>query len=170
MPDFEYGPISRHEALAPFSRDHYVGLVKARHLIKAAAKDDIARRGALSEFIDAWDSEIAPHFRDEERLLADIASPEDRERLFSEHRRLGELAETARALHHEIDPDPETVRQIGQALDDHIRWEERELFNRLQDKLTPQQLEELGVHTAAIELSRPRNINRGKGEGGGQSP
>lgn len=168
MPQFEHDPISRHEALAPFSRDHYVGLVKARHLIKAAAKDDIARRGALSEFIDAWDSEIAPHFRDEERLLADIASPEDRERLFNEHRRLTQLAETARALHGEIDPDPETVRRIGQALDDHIRWEERELFNRVQDKLTPEQLAELGIETATIERSRPRNINRKNGDGGGR--
>lgn len=160
MPQFEHSPISRHQALAPFSRDHYVGLVQARHLIKAADKDDVSRRKALSEFVDAWDSDIAAHFRDEERLLAAVACPEDRHRLLTEHERLARLAAEARELRRQVDPDPAALRDIGESLDDHIRWEERELFNRVQSKLTPEQLQELGVQTAAIERSRPRNINR----------
>lgn len=160
MPRFEHAPIARDQALAPLSRDHYVGLVQARHLIKAAAKDDVARRKALSEFLDAWDRDIAVHFDDEERLLEGLAGPEDYNRLLQEHRRLAELAEQARAMHRAVDPDPETVRRIGQALDDHIRWEERELFNRVQKGAAPEQLEQLERQTAAIELARPRNITR----------
>ena len=160
MTRFHHAPIARLEALAPFSRDHYVGLVQARHLAKAAGADDVARRKALSEFLDAWDSDIAEHFRDEERLLADLAAPEDRERLLAEHRRLMALADVARRLHRKVDSDPATLREIGQALEAHIRWEERDLFQRLQDRLSTEQLAALGVQTAAIEQARPRNIHR----------
>ncbi|MFG0284987.1 MAG: hemerythrin domain-containing protein [Phycisphaerales bacterium JB039] len=160
MTRFRHAPIARLEALAPFSRDHYVGLVQARHLVKAAGADDVARRKALSEFLDAWDSDIAAHFHDEERLLADLAAPEDRQRLLAEHQRLMGLADKARRLHREIDPGPATLREIGQALEAHIRWEERHLFQRLQDRLSPEQLASLGIQTAAIEQARPRNIDR----------
>ena len=73
MTRFKHSPIERHEALTPFSRDHYTGLVQAQHLSKAAESDAVARRKAIAEFVDAWDTEIAAHFADEERLLAELA-------------------------------------------------------------------------------------------------
>lgn len=160
MSRFQNPPIARHDALAPFSRDHYSGLVKARHLIKAADADAVARRKAVAEFIDGWEHEIAEHFDDEERLLLDLLDDDDRQRLIDEHRALREFAQEARTLRTQVDPDPQTVRKIGQALDDHIRWEERELFQRLQDRLTEEQLQALHDHTGPIEQSRPRNTDR----------
>ena len=123
MARFEHAPIERHEALAPLSRDHYVGLVQAQHLKKSADADDVARRKAIAEFIDAWDHEIAPHFADEERLLVDLASEADRQRLLEEHQRLRELAGQARELRHQTDPAADLVRQVREKLEEHIRWE-----------------------------------------------
>jgi len=160
MKNFQHPPIARHDALAPFSRDHYSGLVNARHLIKASNADAVARRKAVAEFIDGWEHEIAEHFDDEERLLLDLLDDDDRLRLLDEHQALREYARQARTLRAQVDPDPQIVRTIGQALDDHIRWEERELFQRLQDRLTEEQLQALHHHTAPIEQSRPRNTNR----------
>jgi len=169
MKNFEHAPIERHEALAPLSRDHYVGLVQARHLKKAADADDVARRKAIAEFVDAWDSEIAEHFADEERLLLELADDADGQRLLQEHQQLTDLADQARALRRQTDPDAAVLRQIGQSLDEHIRWEERELFVRLQDQLSDEQLAELGHQTAPIEQSRPRSACRPGSENKGDA-
>ncbi len=169
MARFKHSPIERHEALAPFSRDHYTGLVQAQHLKKTADSDAVTRRKAIAAFVDAWDSEIAEHFADEERLLLELAGDADRQRLIEEHQQLTDLAEQARALRRQTDPDAKVVRQIGQALDQHIRWEERELFVRLQDQLTDEQLAELGRHTEPIEQSRSRNACRSGGESKGDA-
>ena len=85
MTDFKHDAIVRHEALIPFSRDHYVGLVQARHLIQAANADAGARRKALTDFVNAWDADIAEHFYDEERLLMQLMGTDDQQRLFDEH-------------------------------------------------------------------------------------
>lgn len=165
MAKFEHAPIERHEALAPFSRDHYVGLVQAQHLKKAADDDDVARRKAIAEFVDAWDAEIAPHFTDEERLLTDLANDVDRERLIEEHQQIRSLADKARELRRQTDPAADAVRHIGETLEKHIRWEERELFIRLQQELTEGQLASLAQQTETIEKQRQRNACRpGTGE------
>jgi len=165
MARFKHDPIERHEALAPFSRDHYVGLVQAQHLKKAAAADDVARRKAVAEFVDAWDTQIAPHFADEERLLTDLANEADRQRLMEEHQQIRTLADKARELRRQTDPATDAVRHIGQTLEKHIRWEEREMFVRLQQELTEGQLASLAQQTEPIEKQRPRNACRpGSGE------
>ena len=168
MARFEHAPIERHEALAPVSRDHYVGLVQAQHLIKAADADDVARRIAIAEFVDAWVNEIAQHLADEERLLGKLANDDDRQRLLDEHHQLHELAKQARELRHHTDPAADVVRRIGETLDQHIRWEERELFVRLQEQLTDDQLAELGRQTAPIESARPRSACRPGGNTQGE--
>lgn len=169
MDRFKHEPIERHEALAPFSRDHYTGLVQAQHLKKAADSDAVARRKAIASFVDAWDTEIAEHFADEQRLLLELMDDADRQRLLEEHQQLTALAQQARELRQKTDPDAAAVRQIGQMLEQHIRWEERELFVRLQNRLSPGQLAELGHRTEPIEQSRPRNACRdgGRTSGGG---
>src|SRR5690606_35682769 len=126
-------PLQRHPSLQPLSRDHYLGLVHARRMVRAADADDIERRGALAAFLDAWDIEIAAHFDDEERLLAPLAPPAGRERLLREHRELRDLVDEARLRRREIDPGADWLADLGQRLNDHIRWEERELFTAIQN-------------------------------------
>jgi len=155
---FNYGPIQRHEALAPLSRDHYTGLVRARRLIRSSEGDDGApRRQAVSDFVDAWDEEIAEHFADEERLLLDHLNETDRQRLLAEHAQLSMCADEARAARNHDDPGADLTRRIGEMLEAHIRWEERELFNRVQAELSDEALESIRRRTEAIEASRPRN-------------
>jgi hemerythrin-like domain-containing protein len=155
--DFKHDAIVRHEALIPFSRDHYVGLVQARHLIQAAKADAGARRKALTDFVNAWDADIAEHFYDEERLLMQLMGTDDQQRLFDEHEQLMQFADHAFEMQHQDDPDPQIVRQIGQCLKQHIRWEERDLFTRLQKQLSATVLGKLQHKTQAIEASRNRS-------------
>jgi hemerythrin-like domain-containing protein len=153
-------PLKRHESLQPLSRDHYVGLVQAQHLIKSADATAADRAKALADFVRAWTAEISVHFSDEERLLPALVAGEPRERLHREHRALAELAEEARRRAAMADPDAEWVRELGRLLNDHIRWEERELFPLIERSASPAQLRELTQETDRIEQRRARNIRR----------
>lgn len=138
--------MKRHEALQPFSRDHHHGLVLARRLSAGAT--------ALPAFLQAWDAELKEHLDDEERLLAAVCPPALRERMHGDHQVLRKLAQAARrgAL------TDEDARHLGARLNDHIRWEERTLFPRIEKTADPQTLETLGSSTQAVELKRGRTV------------
>lgn len=154
MPD--QTPLKRHESLIPFSRDHYVGLVQSQHLLKAAKEDDTSRRKAVADFIDVWAIEVEPHFSDEERLLPRFMCESDAVRFEADHARIRSLAKQAADQRRQIAPDAEWMRELGQTLHDHIRWEERQLFPTIEQNTAPQQLEVLRQQTSKVEASRPR--------------
>lgn len=129
--------MKRHPALEPFSRDHNGGLILARALIEC-------RPGAAEEFRKAWDRELADHFDEEERLLGVLAGPSLAERLASEHRHLRGLVAGL----------PGSGKELGHALDAHIRWEERELFVAIEAGAGEAQLAELAARTQAVEERR----------------
>lgn len=164
MTDFTNPPIKRHEALVPLSRDHFTGLARAQRLIKSGEGDRVARHKAIADFLDAWNAEIAEHFDDEERLFEPYLTDADRQRLLHEHKQLRDLAEEARQLRKGVDPSPERVVHIGEALRDHIRWEERELFTRLEKTIDAAGLAAIAEHTAEIERSRPRSAEQSRDE------
>lgn len=157
MSRFQHPPQSRHDALQPFSRDHYGGLVAARHLTKAAESGDPhACRAALSAFRDAWSNEIAGHLDDEERLLAPLMTESEHCRLLSEHRQLRQLAAAAHEAGKATGLDSAFLGELGRLLHDHIRWEERQLFPALESRLDSSQLARIAAQTAVIESTRPR--------------
>ena len=155
---------SRHEALAPFSRDHYVGLVQARHLVRASEGEAQERHEAIRAFMAAWHNEILVHFQDEERLLLSLLEEADRERMLAEHRQLVERAAELEAQQKQEMPDGRLLEETGNLLREHIRWEERDVFNRLQNNSDEEILAELQVSTTKVEESRDR---RGSGPKGG---
>ena len=161
-------PLKRHESLQPLSRDHYVGLVQAQHLIKSADADGAQRRRVLAEFLDAWARDICVHFEDEERLLPELIEAADRERMLMEHVRLRELADEAARRRRQVDPGGDWMRGLGEMLRDHIRWEERVAFEHIEDSADPMRLEMLSEQTAMIERSRPRGRGRGRSAAGGR--
>lgn len=153
-------PLTRHPALQPFSRDHYTGLVQAQHLLRAADDDANARCRALAEFVDAWNIEIAEHFADEESLLLPLMTEAQKHRLKEEHDALRSRAGQVSRLGTEEDPGRELARELGQLLNDHIRWEERKLFPAIEQTCSHQQLADLQRRTTKIESRRPRAVRR----------
>nr|CAA9232559.1 hypothetical protein AVDCRST_MAG63-1033 [uncultured Armatimonadetes bacterium] len=145
--------MKRHPSLQPLSRDHQGGLVQAKRLQEAADAGEAARERAAAGFARAWRDEIEDHFRVEERLLLPLleARPVESARLREEHRTLRELAEAASGA-----AAPDTLRELGSRLHDHIRWEERELFPLLERTLTQEQLTALEEPLARVEATRPR--------------
>lgn len=156
MSDSQHPPLVREPVLAPFSRDHYTGLVQSSRLRKAPPDRAEACARLATDFIDAWDHEIANHFDDEERLLLELMCDADRQRLLNEHGQIRYLARCIRAERDRGHADSATLRAMGDLLESHIRWEERDLFNRLQQALSDEQRRHLATRTAAIDPARGR--------------
>lgn len=91
-----------------------------------------------------WTSYLAPHFKAEEEVFFPILAKDHPGviKALKQHKGL-------KAMFHSNDSDiAYTLRQIAFELEQHIRFEERDLFNDIQAAATPEQLEELAkLHT-----------------------
>lgn len=92
---------------------------------------------------EAWKRELADHFAEEERLLGPLAGG-DSARLHEEHRQIEQL----------ISELPTSCVALGQALEDHIRWEERVLFPTIESRMTPD--EETTLAKEALKMEHRR--------------
>lgn len=133
--------MKRHRALEPFSRDHYSGLVAARHLKNSPGPNSVA------ELLSLWKDELEDHFHEEENLLAHRAPPDLEFQLRREHEEIRLMI--AQAESSELS-NAEIVL-LGERLHDHIRWEERVLFPALE--LDPG-IEEIEPKSQAMEQRR----------------
>ena len=91
-----------------------------------------------------WDVELEAHFAVEEQVLfpaikGRIDEPLLVDRLVEEHR---EIEDRIRDL--AAEPEERRLRAFAQILNDHIRSEERELFQQAQEHLNREELDELG--------------------------
>lgn len=148
-------PLLRHPSLRPLSRDHYQALLQAQRLMSIVSLQSERSHTLLQDFLAKWQSEIAVHFDDEERLLPTlIHSQTQRERLFGEHELLRSMTSRLEKDLGRGGYDPETVKRLGELLHDHVRWEERILFEGIQNSAEPQSLAALGTQTEEIERNR----------------
>lgn len=126
--------MQRHPALRPLSHDHHHGLVEARRLQRAVDGERTSRNEAAVTFLRFYSSDTVRHFREEEEglfpLLVDQPDPagELLTRALLEHQRLHALADRLDRALAAGDPDPTLMRELGELLERHIRFEERTLF------------------------------------------
>jgi hemerythrin-like domain-containing protein len=120
----ELNPIKRSKQLTPLSKDHHDGLLFAWK-IKQGLKNG-ATINTISEYVQwFWKNHLAEHFREEEQILAPHL-PGDNEllmQMLDEHQEI-----EAMVYINENIPDPTLLLNLAQAIDDHIRFEERQLF------------------------------------------
>lgn len=144
-------PIERHEALQPLSRQHHDGLILAQ-LIK---KDAPAYKGLPTDtegkrkhVLKTFEKDLAPHFYIEEEILFDFLKekkdlPDDIRKMIreikEEHAKIGQLVEEIEEMDNPIPP----MDDLGHLLQSHIRKEERELFQMIQDYLGEEELQKL---------------------------
>ncbi len=129
--------MKRHPALEPFSRDHNDGLILARAL-------QLQRPNAEEMMREAWELELKDHFDEEERLLSKLCEPTMLGKMLQDHQVISRLI-------HEL---PRSMSALGNALHDHIRWEERELFPWIEEHATAGQLESLANDAEPMEMRR----------------
>ncbi len=135
----EKRPIKRSEQLAPLSREHHDGLLyawKIRQGLQNGASVNTMREYSIW----FWKHHIKPHFYQEEKILIPYM-PADHplaQQLKSEHAHIRELI-----LSLDQEADKRTFTILCDLLDAHIRFEERQLFNYLEQTLTPEQLDSI---------------------------
>jgi len=144
--------VKRAEALRLLSREHLVALLAAKKLKEAQDLDQATRA-----FLDFWSVDGRRHFRVEEEVLLPgwaLHAEVNREgvrRMLVEH-----LTIRREALRHEAgEATLEQARALGQLLHDHVRFEERQLFPKIEEALGDDELVRLGAAIEAAESDTP---------------
>lgn len=134
----------RSSELAVLSREHHVALELALRLQRVV---DVDAESVRHETLDFWRADGCGHFRLEEELLLPAfvrhvgADDAGVLRVLVEHveirRRIGDL---------EAAPvDAVALNALGELLRDHVRYEERTLFGRIEAALGADELDALGI-------------------------
>ena len=140
--------MKRHPALAPLSREHRRELAQARRLQRAADGDADARLAAADAYVSSFFTETVAHFRREEEELfplytRHVGTTPLLEQILREHMQLQGLARALRSEVAASDAAPETLRELGDLLHDHVRSEERQLFDEIQRVVPDAELTQL---------------------------
>lgn len=135
--------MKRSAALTPLSHDHQHALAAALRLRRATPESLGDAVAGLQDYLTA---EGERHFEQEERLLLPALPPDDPEwapmsaRILAEHAALRSgAADLDRA------PTVARAREVGELLSAHVRFEEREAFPLLEERLAPEALARLGA-------------------------
>ena len=149
--------MKRSAALAPLSRDHQHALDAALRLRRATPADT---RAAVEHFLAFWTAEGTRHFEIEEHHLLGALAREDDwadavDRVERDHADIRAMAAELAAGASEEATD--LAHRLGTRLHDHVRFEERELFRLLEERLAEDELRRLGERVAAAEAA-PRDV------------
>ena len=134
--------ILRHSTLQPLSRQHHQGLIVSLLLEKGLKKN--ASLKEMRDFIlQFWEDELRQHFEKEDLLFLPLADTypqliEHLTQLKNEHQEIRMLIQK---LNNEIRSEQlETITSFSNNLEKHIRFEERQLFNIIQETLPENEL------------------------------
>jgi len=141
--------MQRHPSLIPISHEHHRALAQALFLRRAAEADAEAREAAVLEYLAFVGAELVPHMGREEAnvfplVLGDDEGREVVARLVAEHERLIELSHRLALEQETAATRPETLREIGELLNEHVRLEERVLLPLAERLMSDEDLEAIG--------------------------
>jgi iron-sulfur cluster repair protein YtfE (RIC family) len=133
-------PIKRNEFLKGISREHHQGLLLSWK-IRAGLKKEVEPT-RIKKYLDWFFTEhLLPHFAIEEKHIFPILGNEHEyvKKALAEHRRLTRLFESEKDM-------VKNINLIEEELESHIRFEERVLFNEIQEVASQHQLEQVKIH------------------------
>ncbi|STZ02208.1 hemerythrin domain-containing protein [Moraxella equi] len=118
--------MKRHPALQPLSRQHHLGLVIANKAKSATDDDKLTHHQALVDYLT---TAIPTHFEVERTCLADVILTKlSDDKAVKLAKQMLDEHEYIESLLSNTDPSVDDVKELANALYDHIRFEERELF------------------------------------------
>lgn len=132
--------MKRDPALASLSHDHHQALFVAQKLTRASAQTAAEARTALGEY---WSGHGQAHFRAEEEILfpayAGYADPYDPllARALCDH---VAIRHHVRALDESAAPEESALAELGRLIQEHVRFEERTLFPKIEAALPAEEL------------------------------
>lgn len=134
-------PIKRSPEILPLSREHHFSLLfcwKLRQGIKCTIE-----KARIIKYIDYFFHHfILPHFGEEENILFCLLQDEKVEKALNEHAAIKKLVNSI--LNSQTNPDNAAIEELAGLVEVHTRYEERDLFPYIEEKLSPAQLNEAG--------------------------
>jgi hemerythrin-like domain-containing protein len=152
--------VKRHPALQNLSRDHHLLLLQTRQIRWYVAGNPRAPSFdvILADFLHTWERTARPHLLREEAVLLPFyarfpsaAQRQHERRVLEEHQWLRARVATlqqAEANHQEL------VAEIGALLHDHIRFEERIVFQSMQALLPEPAMQDLHAQLKAFHADQ----------------
>lgn len=130
-------PIKRHPSLQPISREHHFGLLLSWK-IRTGLKKQVAVARIKNYTNWFWENHLQAHFEFEENYMFPLLGNENKriKRALKEHVRLKKLFTANNHIERNL-------MLIEEELIDHIRFEERVLFNEIQVVSTKTELDSI---------------------------
>lgn len=139
----ETKPIKRNKHLIQLSKDHHFTLLFSWKIRQGLMNDvDAVRLKNYVQFF--WLNDMQQHFRDEEVILFAPLNDDKVRKALEDHKQIKGLVDTILS---EADSSKilKQLPLLADMVDNHVRFEERELFPHLERNLTEEQLEKIGA-------------------------
>lgn len=130
-------PLKRHPSLQQFSREHHFGLLLCWKIREGFRRN--IEQNRIKKYTDwFFQTHLKPHFEAEEKYMFSLLSDDDKlkKRALKEHRKLEKLF-------HDSEDINRALSLIEEQLEEHIRFEERILFNEIQKIATESELQKI---------------------------
>jgi hemerythrin-like domain-containing protein len=148
--------VKRHTSLHPLSQHHHFALIQALGMRRAAEapaeKRNAAVEGQADKFVAFWHKTGIIHFREEEEVLLPAYARHTRldqdagvMRLLADHAEIRAAVqdfERRRAKNRPI--EAEAMARLAKLLHDHVRFEENDVFPRIERVLGEEDLDAMG--------------------------
>lgn len=136
----ELTPLKRHKAIVTFSKEHHFGLLLVWK-IRQGLNNGVDPERISNYVLYFFKEDLQKHFKEEEFLLFSKLPVDDilRKRAEAEHQSIYKLV----TMIEEKKSNAGLIGELAELLEHHIRFEERELFNHLQDRISAKDLEEI---------------------------
>ena len=141
-------PIKRSESIVKFSREHHFSLLFSWK-IRAGIKKKVAPHRMIQYVRYFQEAYLQPHFMEEEEILFAPMQDEMVMKALGEHKAISESIKALYTL-----PEETVVDELGRfvdQLDEHVRYEERQLFPHLERTLSEVQLANIGRQLNALQ-------------------
>jgi hemerythrin-like domain-containing protein len=143
-------PIKRSNEIAPLSRDHHEGLLLGWKIKKGIANGTTV--ATIASYVKwFWEHHLIKHFKQEETVLIEYVPAENKQvqQMIAEHMLIADKVSEI-----EKQPNQQLLLEFATLLESHIRFEERVLFNEIEQILSPEQLKSVGDQLNKEEKSK----------------
>ncbi|HEX6846473.1 MAG TPA: hemerythrin domain-containing protein [Chitinophagaceae bacterium] len=134
-------PIKRNEHIKRLSREHHFTLLFCWK-IRQGLKIGVAIERICRYVKYFWQYHLSPHMWEEERIFFVPVSDRQVQRAIKEHQNIRQQVKNLE--NYSINNVQKRLAELADMVDEHVRYEERELFPHLERKLNKEQLEKIG--------------------------
>jgi hemerythrin-like domain-containing protein len=137
--------MKRNEHIVKLSKDHHFTLLFCWK-IRNGLKFGVATERIIKYVQYFWQLHMQPHFNEEETILFSPVKDAEVQKALDEH---SQIAGQIKALNAAGNNAANQLSTLADTVDNHVRYEERELFPHLEKVLTDEQLDSIGKQLAA---------------------